>query len=408
MANGNDSPLKRTWIRLLKNKPAVVSLVIICIAIVLSIIGPVIAPDKTPDADDQVLELANENPGFSVKMLLVQKNREEAKKTLLSNFFLGKENQNEMIPIVSYAFDTNGNIAYKTYEGEGRNAQKKVLPIVDVCEALSITHPKITLNGDNATYTNFEEQTKTVSISALKQQIEKNRIVTKRYFLGTDGYGRDILSRLLFGVRVSMSVGLVAVLISLTIGIFMGSIAGYFRGTTDNIIMWLINVIWAIPTILLAMAIRFAIGDKIPSFLAIFIAVGLSMWVDTARIVRGQVLAVREMEYVQAARGLGFNHLRIIFKHILPNIIGPIMVIAASDFASAILIEAGLSFVGIGIKPPTPSWGTMLNDNRAYLLTPDKAFLALAPGICIMIMVLTFNLLGNGLRDAFDVKGKSV
>jgi peptide/nickel transport system permease protein len=226
--------------------------------------------------------------------------------------------------------------------------------------------------------------------------------------LGTDGYGRDILSRLLFGVRVSMSVGLVAVLISLTIGIFMGSIAGYFRGTTDNIIMWLINVIWAIPTILLAMAIRFAIGDKIPSFLAIFIAVGLSMWVDTARIVRGQVLAVREMEYVQAARGLGFNHLRIIFKHILPNIIGPIMVIAASDFASAILIEAGLSFVGIGIKPPTPSWGTMLNDNRAYLLTPDKAFLALAPGICIMIMVLTFNLLGNGLRDAFDVKGKSV
>lgn len=408
MANGNDSPLKRTWIRLLKNKPAVVSLVIICIAIVLSIIGPVIAPDKTPDADDQVLELANENPGFSVKMLLVQKNREETKKSLLSNFFLGKENQNEMIPIVSYAFDTNGNIVYKTYEGEGRNAQKKVLPIVDVCEALSITHPKITLNGDNATYTNFQEQTKTVSISALKQQIEKNRIVTKRYFLGTDGYGRDILSRLLFGVRVSMSVGLVAVLISLTIGIFMGSIAGYFRGTTDNIIMWLINVIWAIPTILLAMAIRFAIGDKIPSFLAIFIAVGLSMWVDTARIVRGQVLAVREMEYVQAARGLGFNHLRIIFKHILPNIIGPIMVIAASDFASAILIEAGLSFVGIGIKPPTPSWGTMLNDNRAYLLTPDKAFLALAPGICIMIMVLTFNLLGNGLRDAFDVKGKSV
>ncbi len=408
MGNGNDSPLKRTWIRLLKNKPAVVSLAVICIAIVLSIIGPMIAPDKTPDADDQVLELANENPGFSVKMLLVQKNREESKKSLLSNFFLGKENQNEMIPIVSYAFDTNGNIVYKTYEGEGRNAQKKVLPIVDVCEALSITHPKITLNGDNATYTNFQEQTTTVSISALKQQIEKNRVVTKRYFLGTDGYGRDILSRLLFGVRVSMSVGLVAVLISLTIGIFMGSIAGYFRGTTDNIIMWLINVIWAIPTILLAMAIRFAIGDKIPSFLAIFIAVGLSMWVDTARIVRGQVLAVREMEYVQAARGLGFNHLRIIFKHILPNIIGPIMVIAASDFASAILIEAGLSFVGIGIKPPTPSWGTMLNDNRAYLLTPDKAFLALAPGICIMIMVLTFNLLGNGLRDAFDVKGKSV
>ena len=156
------------------------------------------------------------------------------------------------------------------------------------------------------------------------------------------------------------------------------------------------------------MAIRFAIGDKIPSFLAIFIAVGLSMWVEVARIVRGQVLGVREMEYVQAARGLGYNNARIIIKHILPNIIGPIMVIAASDFASAILIEAGLSFVGIGVKPPTPSWGTMLNDHRAYLLTPGKAFLALAPGICIMVMVLAFNLLGNGLRDAFDVKGKTV
>ena len=188
----------------------------------------------------------------------------------------------------------------------------------------------------------------------------------------------------------------------------MGSVAGYYRGWIDNIIMWFINVVWAIPTILLAMAIRFAIGDKIPSFLAIFIAVGLSMWVETARIVRGQVLSVREMEYIQAARGLGYNNQRIISRHILPNIIGPIMVIAASDFASAILIEAGLSFVGIGVKPPTPSWGTMLNDHRAYLLTPDKAFLALAPGICIMIMVLAFNLLGNGLRDAFDVKGKTI
>jgi peptide/nickel transport system permease protein len=171
--------------------------------------------------------------------------------------------------------------------------------------------------------------------------------------------------------------------------------------------MWFINVIWSIPTILLAMAIRFAIGDKIPSFLAIFIAVGLSMWVEVARLVRGQVLSVREMEYVQAAKSLGYNNARIIIKHILPNIIGPIMVIAASDFASAILIEAGLSFVGIGVKPPTPSWGTMLNDHRQYLTVPGKAFLALAPGICIMVMVLAFNLLGSGLRDAFDVKGKT-
>ena len=408
MANGNDSPLKKTWIRLLKNKPAIASLIVICIAIILAVIGPSIAPDKTPDADDQILELANVNPGFSTKMLLVQKNREEKAPSLLSRIFLGTENPNEMIPINSFTFDDSANVVLQSYEGEGRTSLVKTFPIVDVCEALSNSNPQISIQGDKATFTTFEEKQKTVSLAALKKEIEQNRVITKTYRLGTDGYGRDILSRLLFGVRVSLSVGLIAVLISLTIGIFMGSVAGFYRGTVDNIIMWFINVIWAIPTILLAMAIRFAIGDKIPSFLAIFIAVGLSMWVEVARIVRGQVLGVREMEYVQAARGLGFNHLRIIFKHILPNIIGPIMVIAASDFASAILIEAGLSFVGIGIKPPTPSWGTMLNDNRAYLLTPDKAFLALAPGICIMIMVLTFNLLGNGLRDAFDVKGKSV
>ncbi|MCC6582248.1 MAG: ABC transporter permease [Chitinophagales bacterium] len=408
MANGNDSPLKKTWIRLRKNKPAIASLIVICIAIVLAVIGPSIAPDKTPDADDQILELANVNPGFSTKMLLVQKNREEKAPSLLSRIFLGTENPNEMIPINSFSFDDSANIVLQSYEGEGRTSLVKTFPIVDVCEALSNSNPQISIQGDKATFTTFEEKQKTVSLAALKKEIEQNRVITKTYRLGTDGYGRDILSRLLFGVRVSLSVGLVAVLISLTIGIFMGSVAGYYRGTVDNIIMWFINVIWAIPTILLAMAIRFAIGDKIPSFLAIFIAVGLSMWVEVARIVRGQVLGVREMEYVQAARGLGYNNARIIIKHILPNIIGPIMVIAASDFASAILIEAGLSFVGIGVKPPTPSWGTMLNDHRAYLLTPGKAFLALAPGICIMVMVLAFNLLGNGLRDAFDVKGKTV
>ncbi len=408
MANGNDSPLKKTWIRLRKNKPAIASLIVICIAIILAVIGPSIAPDRTPDADDQILELANVNPGFSTKVLLVQKNREEKKHSFFSRILFGTENPNEMIPINSYSFDDSANIVLQTYEGEGRTSQKMILPIVDVCEALSNTQPEISLDGDRASFKAFNEQQKTVSLAQLKHEIEKDRVIVKTYHLGTDGYGRDILSRLLFGVRVSMSVGLVAVLISLTIGIFMGSVAGFYRGAIDNIIMWFINVIWAIPTILLAMAIRFAIGDKIPSFLAIFIAVGLSMWVEVARIVRGQVLGVREMEYVQAARGLGYNNARIIIKHILPNIIGPIMVIAASDFASAILIEAGLSFVGIGVKPPTPSWGTMLNDHRAYLLTPGKAFLALAPGICIMVMVLAFNLLGNGLRDAFDVKGKTV
>jgi peptide/nickel transport system permease protein len=408
MVNGNDSPLKKTWIRLLKNKPAIISLVIISIAILLAIIGPSIAPDKSPDADDQILELANVSPGFSTKVLMVQKNREEKSPNIFSRILFGTENQNEMIPISSYTFDDSANIVAQVYKGEGRATEKKTIPLADVVYALSITNPGIKINGNQAIFTTYNEKQQTSLIAELKKEIEQNRIIAKTYRLGTDGYGRDILSRLLFGVRVSLSVGLIAVIISLTIGIFMGSVAGFYKGTVDNIIMWFINVIWSIPTILLAMAIRFAIGDKIPSFLAIFIAVGLSMWVEVARLVRGQVLSVREMEYVQAARSLGYNNARIIIKHILPNIIGPIMVIAASDFASAILIEAGLSFVGIGVKPPTPSWGTMLNDHRQYLTVSGKAFLALAPGICIMVMVLAFNLLGSGLRDAFDVKGKTV
>ena len=408
MSNGIESPLKKTWIRLLKNKPAIFSLIVIVFAVILAFIGPSVAPDKTPDADDQVLELANASPGFTVKMLLVKKNREEKDPNIISRILFGKNNSYQMVPINSYQFDDSANVVVQAYKGEGRKAEQMIFPVVDVVESLSIISPKIEIHGDKAVYTTFEEKQKTVSIAALKKDIAENNIITKKYRLGTDNYGRDILSRLLFGVRVSLSVGLVAVFISLTIGIFMGSVAGFYRGSVDNIIMWFINVVWSIPTILLAMAIRFAIGDKINSFLAIFIAVGLSMWVEVARIVRGQVLSVREMEYVQAARSLGYNNARIIMKHILPNIIGPIMVIAASDFASAILIEAGLSFVGIGVKPPTPSWGSMLNDHRAYLLTPDRAFLALAPGICIMVMVLAFNLLGNGLRDAFDVKGKTV
>ncbi|MEO6814488.1 MAG: ABC transporter permease, partial [Ginsengibacter sp.] len=139
-------------------------------------------------------------------------------------------------------------------------------------------------------------------------------------------------------------------------------------------------------------------------FWQIFIAVGLTMWVSVARVVRGQVVALREMEYIQAAKALGLKNMRIIIRHILPNVLGPVMVIAAANFASAIIIEAGLSFLGVGIQPPTPSWGLMIKENYNFIITHNPA-LALAPGVAIMILVLAFNLLGNGLRDALDVRG---
>jgi peptide/nickel transport system permease protein len=229
-----------------------------------------------------------------------------------------------------------------------------------------------------------------------------NIIIQKTFWLGTDKFGRDILSRLLIGIRVSLSVGLIAVIISLTIGILLGSFAGYFRGKTDDVIMWFINVIWSIPTLLLVFAITLALGK---GFWQVFIAVGLTMWVSVARLIRGQVLSLRELEYIEAAKALGYSHTRIIMRHILPNVMGPVIVIAASNFATAIVIEAGLSFLGVGVQAPQPSWGLMIKENYNFIITHNP-FLAIAPGIAIMILVLAFNLLGNGLRDALDVKGK--
>jgi peptide/nickel transport system permease protein len=235
-----------------------------------------------------------------------------------------------------------------------------------------------------------------------KHQLANQPVVTRTFYLGTDKFGRDIVSRLLIGTRVSLSVGLITVLISLLVGITMGSLAGYYRGRADHVIMWLINVIWSIPTLLLVFAMTLLLGK---GFWQVFIAVGLTMWVNVARLVRGQVLATRELAYVEAGKVLGYSDSRIIIRHILPNIMGPVLVIAASNFASAIVIEAGLSFLGVGVQPPQPSWGLMIKENYNFIITQNP-MLALAPGFAIMILVLAFNLLGNGLRDALNVRGR--
>ena len=209
-----------------------------------------------------------------------------------------------------------------------------------------------------------------------------------------------MLSQLIIGARVSLSVGFISVIISLVIGILLGALAGFYRRWVDNLIMWFINVVWSIPTLLLVIAITFALGK---GFWQVFIAIGLTMWVDVARMVRGQILGIREKEFVEAGRALGFKNFRIIFKHILPNVMSAVIVISASNFSSAILIESGLSFLGIGVQPPMPSWGTMIKEHYPYIIL-DSAHLAILPGVAIMIMVLAFMLIGNGLRDALDTR----
>ena len=349
------------WRRLKKNKGAVFGLIVISLAILVAIFAYFIAPDPSPFANRIILEIGGEKPGFTQRFIKVKKDKDVVATGFLQQLLAGKEDAYYYIPVVSH---------------------KKI--------ADSLIIQKYIDEGVNERLAYHFLQTATTPF------------ITKKFLLGTDKYGRDILSRIIVGTRVSLSVGLITVIISLSIGLLLGSFAGYFRGRTDTIIMWFINVIWSIPTLLLVFAITLALGK---GFWQVFIAVGLTMWVNVARLVRGQVLAVRELEYIEAARALGFSNFRIIIRHIWPNIMGPVIVIAASNFASAIVIEAGLSFLGVGVQPPQPSWGLMIKENYNFIITQNP-MLALAPGFAIMLLVLAFNLLGNGLRDALNVRSK--
>ncbi len=352
---------QNAWRRLKKNKGAMIGLSVILLSFLTAIFSYYISSDSTPNADRQIVEIQAKKPGFKQLFIIEKKTKKISSTTFLNRLLYGKEDKNLYIPINGYHIDKDSVIVEK-YIDEGVE----------------------------------ERQAFAKGILA-----EKDFIASKTFWLGTDKFGRDILSRLIVGVRVSLSVGIITVLISLSIGIILGAIAGYFGGRVDNIVMWLINVIWSMPTLLLVFGVTLALGK---GFWQIFIAVGLTMWVNVARVIRGQVMALRELEYIEAARALGLKDFRIIVRHILPNVLGPVIVIAASNFASAIIIEAGLSFLGVGVQPPMPSWGLMIKENYNFIITHNP-MLALAPGIAIMILVLAFNLLGNGLRDALDVRG---
>jgi len=233
-----------------------------------------------------------------------------------------------------------------------------------------------------------------------KEEIVKDYIVKRKFLWGTDKFGRDLFSRMVLGSRISLAIGFVSVFISLLLGVFMGGFAGFLGGRVDKIIVWLINVIWSIPSLLMVIAITLALGK---GFWQVFVAVGLTMWVEVARLVRGQVISIKEKSFVQAAQIMGFSSFQVFFKHIFPLIIPSLIVLSTANFASAILIESGLSFLGVGAQPPTPSWGGMIKDHFRYILM-GKAYLALIPGLAIMSLVLAFMLLGNSLRDALDVK----
>ena len=381
------------WRRILCDRNALVGMLLIGIALLVALLGGIIRPDASPWANRQVLGIKDQPPGFEALLLKVPRTDQATPCGIFDRMlFGGCAERWDPIPVHSFTINTDS-IALEEFNGyndlvsgtEHRFAVRELLPAgLDISEDRSV---------------------------------KEKLLLRERYPLGTDSFGRDVLSRLMAGTIISLSVGLIAVLISLLIGIPLGALAGYFRAEApsftlfgrrfrwpvDDVIMWLVNVIWSIPTLLLVIAITLALGK---GFVQVFIAVGLTMWVEVARIVRGEVIRTREMEYVEAAKALGYTNGRIIFKHILPNVMGPVIVISAANFATAILMEAGLSFLGIGAQLPMVSWGGMIRSYYPYITT-ELWHLALLPGVCIMLLTLAFMLVGNGLRDALDTRSIS-
>ncbi len=341
------------WRKLRRHPAGIIGMVLIGILVIVSILAPLLAPF---DPKLQVLE-------YSVKSSMFQ-----------------------------------GNVLY--VKNPANPDQPSVLAIENYSQF-----------GDSVRYTDLSGKSSTLAITQLWGKSSTEWHGKPIYYLGTDNFGRDVLSRLIYGARISLMVGVVSQIIALVIGIFLGALAGYFRGWVDNVILWFINVVWSFPTILLAILFSAVLkstndilGFELNAFWQTFIAIGISSWVDIARIVRGQFFSLREMEYVEATRALGYGSMRTIFRHILPNAFGPIIVLATAGIATSIIAEAGLSFLGLGIQKPEPSWGILIFDGYGYIAAGTNWGLTLYPSIAIAAAVYGFNLLGDGLRDALDPK----
>jgi peptide/nickel transport system permease protein len=347
-------------------------LIVIGLATLVAILGYAIMPDSSPNANAAVPALQKQPPGFTVLVARVQRPDVPPAPGWLSFMLYGAEPTYRLVPatrIVELGHDSvrlepPAELGLPVGSGEVVSGHHVLLPPLP------------------------------------REQVETYPLLPKSFLLGTDRAGRDVLSRLLLGTRISLGIGLVAALLSLVLGATVGAIGGYFGGWADRVARFVMTVVWSVPGVMLVVAISLAVGSK--GVWVTFVAVGLTMWVDVARVVRGQMLSLREKPFVDAQRVLGLSTARIVARHLLPNMLGPLIVVTTANFASAILLEAGLSFLGLGVQPPAPSWGLMVSEGFQLLGTRAGFWLTLLPSVAISLLVFAFNLLGNGLRDAFD------
>ena len=332
--------------RLKRNRLAMFGLWVISILIVIAITAPLLAPFNP---NQQILEYSAMPVGFEGEVIVKKLNE-------------SNELENKYIPIKKFLREENGKIFY-----------------ID-----------------------FNDKEESIGTDQLEKK-DGAYVERLKYRLGTDRFGRDVLSRLIYGSRVSLMVGLISESIAIFLGMILGSLAGFYRGKIDIFIMWLVNVVFAFPAILLIIALSVVLGKGLWQA---FVAIGLTGWVDIARIVRGQFFSLRETEFVEATKAIGFNSSRVIIRHILPNCLGPVIVTGTVGLAAAIIFEASLSFLGLGVQPPTASWGQMIFDGYKYIVVGTNWGLAVFPSLAIMFTVFAVNLLGDGLRDAFDPKLK--
>ena len=345
----------------IKKTPLYISVLIISLFFFISLFCYFIIPDKTINANSINLTIKSQKPGYK-KMFFENVSVNYS----IKNLFFGSEKIGESYPLDDYEIINDSIIKIINYD-----ESKKSL----------IDEKIIIITKDSNIHNNVHEIEKFIS--------------EKKFIFGTDIYGRDLFSRIILGTRVSLSIGLMAVFISNFIGIILGLISGYYGGNIDNVIVWVINIFWSIPTLLLVIALSLALGK---GFWQVYIAIGLSIWVDVARLVRGKVISEKNKDYIFASKVLGYNDIKILINNILPNIISPILIFSAANFASSILLESGLSFLGIGSQPPTPSWGYMIKENYQYIIF-GNSYLIIIPSIFLISMVLSFYYLSNHLAS---------